>query len=49
MRWLSSFSLKEWLFAAVLLGGISAYALHHSNQCTSDARSAAIQVLFADM
>ncbi len=49
MRWLSSFSLKEWLFAAVLLGGISAYALHHSNQRTSDARSAAIQVLFADM
>ncbi|HCM1505584.1 TPA: type IV pilin [Vibrio parahaemolyticus] len=49
MRWLSGFSLKEWLFAAVLLGGISAYALHHSNQRTSNARSAAIQVLFADM
>ncbi|WP_045498619.1 hypothetical protein [Vibrio hyugaensis] len=49
MRLLSGFSLKEWACATVLLGGLSVFAVHHSNQRTSDARTAAIQVIFADM
>lgn len=49
MRLLSGFSSKEWLLTAVVLGGLTAYAVYHSNQRTSDARTAAIQVIFADM
>ncbi len=49
MRLLSGLSSKEWLLTAVVLGGLTAYAVYHSKQRTSDARAAAIQVIFADM
>ncbi|HHP0459390.1 TPA: type IV pilin [Vibrio harveyi] len=49
MRLLSGFSAKEWLLTAVVLGGLTIATVHYSNQRTSAARSAAIQVLFADM
>jgi len=46
---LSGFSLKEWLLTAVLLGGFTVFVIKHSHQRTSKARSAAVQVLYADM
>lgn len=36
-------------FNSVVLGGLTAYAVYHSKQRTSDARTAAIQMILADM
>lgn len=45
----SGFSFNEWFVSAAVLGGISVFAIEHIDQCTSEARTVAVQMIYADM